>query len=434
MIGRRLALATFFVSLLAAGPVRAQSTLDEGAGLVARLSNAISSGRVPRRVRLSLYCERIKVGSLELETTVMGKAIVCADSLDLYFEARPDPVTMKLSTTQRFHLDGRLIRAEMVARAPRASGRSIVTKVSLEPVEGGFKWTRVRDGKSSERTVEAPASSLPLAPPLGLSARLPLLLESGRASVQGLDLETGERTRVRLEAGPLQDTLFRGETISARTVQRREAALELEVLLGPKHELLAMTLPESRLKIVGGLTSDARFMSLPEAVTGAPETPAELVVVAMRALANGEEDKLRRLFDLDALYEAARASRARAGQSGESTGDKGAPADDKTAADVRERFKTALLRRLIDSNRLGRTRASIQSGSLRPSELKTTIKGQEATVTLAGGGSFKLRGGPGAWRIVDVLRPPVDSSQGSPGAEGREGRKASGDGPGPGQR
>ena len=43
-------------------------------------------------------------------------------------------------------------------------------------------------------------------------------------------------------------------------------------------------------------------------------------------------------------------------------------------------------------------------------------------------------GGPGAWRIVDVLRPPVDSSQGSPGAEGREGRKASGDGPGPGQR
>lgn len=376
-------------ALLGAAPARAQDSVEAGRELLARLTEAATREALcAREDKLSLYFGRGRVGKLTLRTAEDEdeNALLLSDELELDI---PDVGRVRMRSEQRFGADGKLIKARLVTEAPRVSGRMVERVVTLEPVEGGFTWSATADGEVTTQLIGAPPEALPLAPPLGLAARLPKLVgDAERLAFLAVDLETGTQTRLRLTVEPFEDHPFRERKVATRLVSRSEGAANLTSLVDREGRLLTIDPAGGRLRMVGGI-DDERFRNLPEAVTGAPADPAAAVVVFLRAIARGVEEDIRAGLDLDALYTAACKVRGE-GPEGE-----------------REAFESVLIETLLDYGWARDHRLTVNTGLLEPAELKVVVKGREARVFLSGGGAFQLRQGDDErWRVIAMLAPP----------------------------
>jgi hypothetical protein len=381
----RLFSALIFLGLGA--HAHAQSSLDDGRAVLARLSDAkLRKQLIAKPDKLSIYVGRIRVGAIEMTNTVVGKGLVLTDTLELRVDGLGQ---VSLESKQTINERGELVEAMLSTRAPQSTGKIIRRSYVLRRKGNGFLWRKTVDKKVEEKTIEAAPNSLALVAPVGLSARLPkAVTEAGRMTFLAIDIKTGTKTRMRLNIDPFEEHNFRGRKISCRLVTRREAGASLECLLDPSLSVLQMSFDHKRLKAAGGTTSSERFENLPEAFSGVPTDPAAAVIVFFRSVAKGLKKDMRAAIDFEAMFKDSVTQSGKAPQKGE-----------------KEAFMKALMAKLTNEAWLRENRLSVNSGALELNELKSTIKGNEARVYLPGGGAVALVQSDGRWKVAGFIAP-----------------------------
>lgn len=377
-------LALALLGLAPTGALAQGATQNGRTALAAALDKAELRKRLTAEENLSLYVGRIRVGSLSLTSSEAGKGLVLSD----YFELRLDGVGQaSMNLRQTIDEAGRLLDAKLETRSPSPTGRVTLRTYTIKREDGGFRWRKTINGQVTERVIDAPPQALVLAPPLGLSARLPKAIkDSGNFAWSGIDLETGASARLRLSAEPMGEIAFRSRKVAAKPFVRRECAALFKVFVAPQGGLLAFELQEGRLRMVGGIEEGERYEALPDAVSGAPKTPIETVIVFFRALGKNEEETIAACLDFDALFEAAKSS------VDEAKGERAA-------------FREALMATFRDEKWLTDHRLSVNGGALEPSEMKASVEGDQASVLLPGGGKARLAKRDGRWRITRFEAP-----------------------------
>jgi hypothetical protein len=377
-------LATLLVLCAALSPVQAQSSLEEGHKVLHRLRDAKVRKALTARVeKLSLYVGRIRVGSIEMETIVAGKALILKDSLQLRVVGLGQ---VSLESKQTIDERGQLVEASLSTRSPQATGKLIRRTYTLRRKGAQLLWRKTVDKKSEEKMIDAAPNVVALVPPVGLSARLPkLITAAGRLTFVAIDMKTGSPTRLRLGVEPFEDHIFRGQKLSCRLVNRREAGATMKCLVDKSLRLLQVSFAEKRLKAAGGRTPSERFENLPEAFKGVPDDPASTVILFFRNVAKGIEKDIKESIDFDSLF--AESIRQRK----------------KPVKGEREAFKRAIMKTLSDDAWLRDKRLSINSGAMELSDLKSQVKGKEARVYLPGGGGVRLKRVKERWKIAGFI-------------------------------
>lgn len=387
----------------------AQSTKQQGQALLARLKDEAARKSLVMRDKLSIYAGRIRVGSVEMKTRIEGDNLVLEDSFE-FMISNVGSTSLKFSHSMNFK--GELVEAQMVTKAPDSVGRRVERQYFIRPKGQGLEWTFTHKGKTTKKTIASSSQVMVLAPPLGMAARLPKLAKAdGSYSFSAIDLETGSKTRLRLTIDPVADNAFRARRLASRLVTRKEAAASLQMLVDTERRVLQIKAPDGRMKLVTGLENSELYMSLPEPMKADAKDPSSVVVRFFRDVANGKTDSVKQALDFDGLYAA-----AKAGAKVDAKGVK--PGDNKTDNKAeRAAFEKAFLEALLKDNWVVSRRLSLRSGHLKPSELKVTLKGDEARVTVPGGGALRLRKIKEAWKIR-AFEKAQRNKEGSSGKSG----------------
>lgn len=368
-----------------------QNSLAEGRSILAQFTNEKTRASLNgQNEKLSLYMGRTLVGSIELESAVVGKALVLKDSLELRIDGLGQ---VDLVSTQTINEKGELVEASLKSRATQASGNRLRRTYSLRRKDGGFQWRRVEGKEVKESFIDAPPNALALAAPVGFVTRLPKVIrKAGRYKFVGIDLETGSKTQVKMSVDPFEKHGFRGDSLSSRLVTIKQAAARAEYLFDPKQKLMKVQFSQARIKAAGGRTPSERFQTLPEAVQGIPGDPIPTVILFFRTLADSRVKDIEAMLDFDAMFEIAAKQRK------------------NTVKGEKAAFKKALMKILTNETWLRERRISVNSGSMELSDLRASTKDKLSTVSLPGGGRVLLKKKGARWLIIG-FKAPVKKSK-----------------------
>ena len=377
-----------FLNLIAQ-EARAQNSLADGNSVLSQLAKkAVRKSLSSQSEKLSLYVGRTMVGTIELENSIVGKALILKDTLELRIDGLGQ---IDLISKQSINEKGELIEATLSSRATQASGNRIRRSYTLRRKGSGFHWRRVEGNEVKESQIEAPPNTLAIVPPVGLVARLPKVIgKAGRFKFIGIDLETGTKTQVKMSVDPFEKHGFRGDSISSRRITIKEAAARLECLYDPKTQLLKIDFSQARIKAAGGRTPSERFKMLPDAFKGRPNKPIPTVILFFRTLSDSRTKDIEAMIDFDTMFKNSLKGKT--------------PIKGEKAA-----FKKALMNILTNETWLRERRISVNSGAMEVSDLKATIKDNKAEVTLPGGGKVRLKKSDKTWKVIGFAAPPKPS-------------------------
>jgi hypothetical protein len=388
MVGTRF-LALALVAASGATVASAQdgpSPLDRGSELRARLAKSGPDARLVGEQRLSVHVGLARVGFLVLKTEVIDRP----DGKVYRIEDRLEADVRALGGLLRMEVTGELgpdLSIRSVGLETETTGGGKVDRRRVDIVLDGGKLvaTETREGAEPKRwTLDVPAGVVPLAPPVGAgerAARLAALAaDESTLALPALDLETLERTTLRLERGKEAATDVRGAAVSAIPVARREAAAEVEQWITATGEVLKLGRHDrpARLVFVGREPRETT-PSLPS--PRGDDDAATTVLELLRASGRGDRPAVEAALDLDALWARARGS-----------------ADEGLA----KTFKKVVVDRLVSDEWRNATKLAI-AGTMRE-DLDVKQDGDRATVWARSAPAlrFEVARKDSAWRVVGL--------------------------------